>query len=262
MPASISISRRLGPVLALSLLMVNAPSISFGAPPSPPAPRVGAPASAEPLKPEDEDLKGTPYTEYGEFNEQNEEDSYTRFLQFGRFFGVSVGGGMVGVTGNRGNLYNGGFPSFELKLHYWFDFDFALEMSVSSASFYWETQSRGRVDTSLLRVGLDLKYYIPVYNLAAPITFANPFLTFGFGSFRKSDTFQLQEVIDNDSSVGLGFGGGLEFVMSPRKSYFYLSGKLHLVNFKDTFTTTYQLEDIPDLTGQFFTFTAGVLFTW
>ncbi|NDD92191.1 hypothetical protein EBZ37_08910 [bacterium] len=237
------------------------PSPSSGTPPPPPA-SVSAPPSARANQPEDQDLKGTPYTEYGEFNEQNEEDNFTRFLQYGRFVGVSLGGGMTGATGNRGSVYQGGFPSFELKLHYWFDFDFALEMSVSTSSFYWDTQTRGHADTTVLRLGLDLKYYIPVYNLAAPVTFANPYLTFGFGGFRRSDTFQREEIVDSDSSVGLGFGGGLEFVLSPRRTYFYLAGKYHLVNFNDSYTTTYQAEGIDDLSGQFFTFTAGFLFTW
>jgi opacity protein-like surface antigen len=220
-------------------------------------------SSGQPGVPEDQDLKGTPFTEYGEFNEQDEEESVTRFLQYGRFFGVSVGGGMSTVTGNRGSVYQGGFPALELKLQYWFDFDFALELAASAASHYWDAGSRGRVDTSLLRLGLDLKYYFPVYNLAAPVTFANPFLTLGFGSIRKSDTFQAEEVIANDSSVGLSLGAGLEFVVTPRSSYFYVATKLHFVNFSDTFTTLYQTDlGLADLTGQFITTTAGFLFTW
>jgi hypothetical protein len=114
-------------------------------------------ARSKTLEPEEEDLKGTPYTQYGEFNEQDEEEAVTRYLQYGRFFGVSFGGGLTGVTGVRGTLYQGGLPSFELKLHYWFDFDLAMEMAVNFSSHYFDTVTRGRVDTTLLRLGLDLK---------------------------------------------------------------------------------------------------------
>jgi hypothetical protein len=87
-------------------------------------------------------------------------------------------------------------------------------------------------------------------------------VTFGFGNFRKSDSFQLEEVVDNDSSVGLSLGAGLEFVISPRTSYFYLAAKAYFVNFADTNTTVYQAEGIPNLSGNFYTFTSGVMFTW
>ena len=214
-------------------------------------------------QPEDEDLRKSPVSEYGEFNEQDEEDEVTRFLQFGRFFGVSLGGGLSTVTGNRGSVYQGGFPAFELKLQYWFDFDFALELGVTTASHNWEAGTIGHTDVTLLRLGLDLKYYIPVYNLAAPITFANPYLTLGLGGFRKTDKLQAQEVIETDSSAGLSLGAGLEFVVKPRATYFYVATKLHLVTFNDTFTTKYQADlGLKDLTGQFITTTAGFLFTW
>ncbi len=239
-------------LLVFAGLSVGAPHRSFA--------DVGT--ESQSLQPEDEDLKGSPYTEYGEFNEQVEEEEVTRFLQYGRFFGVSLGAGLSGVTGNRGSVYQGGFPSPELKLHYWFDFDFALEIGVAVSSHYFQTQVNGQTDVTLLRVGADLKYYIPVYNLAAPITFANPYLTFGFGSFTKNDRFQAQEAVDAESSFGLTLGGGLEFVLSPRRSSFYISAKAHVVNFDDTFTTIYQPEGLQDLTGTFYSFAAGVLFTW
>ena len=121
---------------------------------------------------------------------------------------------------------------------------------------------RQRAVVRLLRLGLDLKYYIPVYNLAAPITFANPYLTLGLGGFRKTDKLQAQEVIETDSSAGLSLGAGLEFVVKPRATFFYVATKLHLVTFSDTSTTQYQTEGLENLAGQFITTTAGFLFTW
>src|SRR4051812_45090894 len=79
------------------------------------------------LLPEEDDFSTTPFTEYGEFNNQEaEEEEDTKFFQYGRFFGLSIGFGTQGVTGNRGQLWQGGFPMVEFKLHYWFDFNIAM----------------------------------------------------------------------------------------------------------------------------------------
>src|SRR5262245_56475291 len=71
----------------------------------------------KPGQAEDDDFSSTPFTEYGEFNEEAEEIADSRFLQYGRFFGVSVGFGGEGATDNRGLLWQGGFPLFEAKVH-------------------------------------------------------------------------------------------------------------------------------------------------
>src|ERR1700722_17820359 len=60
--------------------------------------------------PEEDDYTNSPFTEYGEFNETEEEEEDTKFLQYGRLFGISLGVGFEAVDGNRGQLYQGGFP--------------------------------------------------------------------------------------------------------------------------------------------------------
>lgn len=214
--------------------------------------------------PEEEDFKDTPYTGYGEFNEQEEEDDSARFFQFGRFFGVSIGGGVNGVTGNRGALYQGGVPAVEFKLLYWFDFNFALEMGITSTKHFYDSSNpaRGHADISLTRLGLDLRYSLPIQDLSAPITFANPYLVLGGGSFSKTESFRDQGVVDSDTGVGLSVGAGLEFTLWPRKAYAGLSARYHMVTFKDTYTTDFTTDSLQDLTGGFYTLTGSVLFTW
>ena len=213
---------------------------------------------------EEEDYSGTPFTEYGEFNESEEEDENSRFYQFGRFFGVSFGLGNQLIGGNRGALWQGGFPMFDFKVHYWFDFNFALDLGFFTASHFFNTtvQNLGHVDVSMLHVGLDIKYYFPTKNLSAPITFANPYLAVGAGSYTKTQSSNSQQTQDQDTSVGICLGAGLEFTLSPRKTYFEIEGKVHLVSFRDTYTTIFQTISINDMTGNFYTVSGNVLFTW
>ena len=216
-------------------------------------------------KPEDEDFSGTPFTQYGEFNEASDEEEDARFLQFGRFFGFSLGAGFQMVEGNRGTLWQGGFPVVDFKLHYWFNFNVAIDMGFRTAQQYFEDTSTlqlGHVDVNMLWVGIDVKYYFDTQDLSAPISFANPYLLLGAGSYSKIQTSNLQQTQDSDNSLGVSAGAGLEFVMNPKKVYFSLEGKANLVTFKDTYTTLYQGVGLQNMTGNFYTFTGSILFTW
>ncbi|HAR43198.1 MAG TPA: hypothetical protein DCS07_11320 [Bdellovibrionales bacterium] len=245
-------------VLTFTLLLGIAP-LAWAAPP--------AQNGIEKSMQEDEDFTPTPYTEYGEFNEDAEEEADTRFFQHGRFFGISIGLGMESADGNRGLLWEGGFPTFDMKVHYWFDFNVALTLGVTTATHFFQTNVNNlqHVDISLIRAGVDLKYYFDTKNLAAPISFANPFILLGGGNYTKTETsFSAGGDVEPQSSLGLCAGAGVEFAIKPKKMYFQMEGKVHLVNFKDTYTTDFRSHTISldDLTGRFYTFTGNVLFTW
>jgi hypothetical protein len=217
-------------------------------------------------KPEEDDFTGTPFTEYGEFNESNDEDEDARFFKHGRFFGASLGLGFEFLDGNRGALWQGGFPMVDFKLHYWFNFNLALDIGFFTASHFFESTALsglGKVDVNILHVGLDIKYYFETKNLSAPISFANPYVLVGAGSFSKTQNSIAQPAPDTDNSLGISGGGGLEFAMVPRKSYFAVEAKVHTVKFRDTYTEIYKTSNnLPDLTGLFYTFSASILFTW
>lgn len=232
----------------------------------------GAPEAAEgankgsdrTTKAEEEDFSGTPFTEYGEFNEASEEEEDLKFFQFGRFFGVSLGLGFQFLDGNRGALWQGGFPVVDFKLHYWFNFNIAVDLGFRTAQQYFDTttQGLGHVDVNMLWVGLDIKYYFDTKNLSAPISFANPYLLLGVGNYSKTQTSNAQQTQDQDNSLGVSAGAGLEFVVNPRKVYFELEAKMNLITFKDTYTTLFQPLGLQDLTGRFYTLTGSFLFTW
>jgi len=229
------------------------------------APRArGDPPSNKVDVPEEQDFSSTPFTDYGEFHQAEEEEADTQFLQNGRFFGVSLGLGFQFLDGNRGTLWQGGFPLVDFKVHYWFDFNLGLDMGFFTVNQFYDTSQTlgGHVDVNLLRVGLDVKYYLTTQNLSAPISFANPYVLLGFGSFTKTENSFVQGTQDRDTSIGLSLGAGLEFVVTPRKIYFEIEGKMHLVQFKDTNTTTFQSVNIPNLNGNFYSVTGNVLFTW
>src|SRR5881628_3466051 len=109
MPGSIFTSKASALLRALTALAVSLTALAFH-----PRAAHAAPNSSG------DDYSETPFTEYGEFNEEEEEADEAKFFQYGRFFGVSVGSGFQGATGNRGLLYQGGFPTLDIKVHYWF----------------------------------------------------------------------------------------------------------------------------------------------
>lgn len=213
---------------------------------------------------EDDDYSESAFSGYGEFHQTREEEEDTNFFQNGRFFGVSLGVGFQFVDGNRGALWQGGFPGFDFKVHYWFDFNVAMDLGFSTATHYYDTQTLGlgHVDVNIFRVGLDVKYYFDTKNMSAPISFANPYILAGGGSYSKTEYTATQEVPDTNTSMGITMGAGLEFVLSQRKTYFEVEGKVHFVTYKDTYTTTFQSSGLSDLTGNFYTLTGNLLFTW
>ncbi len=214
---------------------------------------------------ENYDYQKSPFTDYAEFNQSQDEEADTRFFQFGRFFGLSIGVGLEQVMGNRGLLYQGGFPVFDVKLHYWFDFNFALDMGVFTAYHFYNTSVAsvgGLVNVNILFAGLNLKYYIETKNLSSLISFASPFIEIGGGAYSKTQFYVNTSLTDNNVAAGGSLGAGLEFTLNPHRTFFQLEGKAHLVPYTDNNVTYFQSINIPNLTGIFLTLTANILFTY
>lgn len=219
-------------------------------------------------QPEEDDFSSAPGLEYGDFNEESEEAETTRFFQFGRFFGVSFGLGYEGVTGNRGRLWKPSFPGLDLRFHYWFDFQMALDLGIYTATHTYDAKVRGGVnDVNITWMGFNLKYYLNTRDLSSGITFAGPFLSIGAGSYSKSESTPTNTGVgaDKDAKFGFAAGAGLEFAIAPRKTYFQLEGKAHFVRFKDTQSAAFSAPEdggLPNLSGMLYTFTGSFLFTW
>jgi hypothetical protein len=218
----------------------------------------------------EDDFQQTPYTRFGEFQSEEEEAEDTRFFQFGRFFGLGLGVGYQGATGNRGTLYQGGFPALEAKVLYWFDFNTAVALSLYNAKHNFsgkidDNATTERYDVNLFRLGADFRYYFDTKDLTASLTFSNPYLTAGIGNYRKTQT----EIgggetgITQDSSYGFTLGAGLEFIVAPKKTYFNLEAKVHSVTFNDTGSKVeLSGNTLDDTSGLFFSIVGSLLFTW
>jgi hypothetical protein len=215
--------------------------------------------------PQEDDFKNSPYMQYGEFNEEKEEEEDAQFFQFGRFFGVSLGLGYETADGNRGAVWRGGFPLVDFKLHYWFNFDFALDLNFYYAPHsFLNSDGVSSTNLNIIRGGIDLKYYFDTKNIAAPIAFANPYLVLGAGEYSLTESaasISGNTTPENSNSFGIDAGAGFEFAIKPRKTYFTLEGKIHFVHF-DSDNDGNFAPQLADSSGNLYTFVAGVLFNW
>ncbi len=216
---------------------------------------------------ENEDYSESPIENYADSSQDEKQEAEdSKFYQYGRFFGVSLGLGYEAVDGNRGQLWQGGFPMVDFKLHYWFDFNIALDLGFYTAYHFYDApnvNNLGHVDVNMFNVGMDVKYYFDTQNLAAPLSFANPYLALGFGTYTHTDSSVTQGgTPSSTTALGVRGGGGLEFAIKPKSIYFELEGKIHMIFFNDNYSGTFSSMGIPDLTGNFYTVSGNLLFTW
>ncbi len=219
------------------------------------------------LQPEEEDYSPSPYTAYGEFNQDEDEAEELRFYQHGRLFGFGFGLGLSGATGERGRLYEGGFPSLNVRTQYWFGFDLAiqLELLTMKHSYTVAPAKGGTFAMNMAMLGVQFKYYLDVKNLTAALTFANPNLNLGVGSYTKSDVPSETDTPEKETSFGLNFGLGLEFPVINKKTYFTFDSRFHIVTFKDSNSVDFEdpeSGEFSKLPGWFYTIQFGLLFVW
>ena len=206
--------------------------------------------------------QSSPYLEYGDFNMAEEENQDALYFQYGRFFGFSLGLGYQTATGNRGKLYDPAIPRFDIRIHYWFNFNFALELGLFMAnhSFKYENTT---FETKFIGYGMHLKYYFDVRDASAALTFSNPFLSGGIGAWSMSQTKVGSTQPDKDSTLSLDIGGGLEFPIVYKKTYFILEALYHTQSFADSNGNNNEFGNrVPDLNGGFITLMGHFMFVW
>jgi hypothetical protein len=216
----------------------------------------------------DENISG-PYSEYGEFDSEADEAADEKFFQFGRFFGVGIGAGSTVATGNAGRIYQGGFPTLDFRLAYWFDFNFAFQLGVQNSKHQYDLEPDGLTAVNNFRILFEFKYYPDTRNLSAPITFIGPHLIAGGGYYQRTDNIGSGEsnpqnvgVVQAENAFGFNFGAGLEFTLQPKKSFLQIEGMMHLVQFGDHFDTKFRSAGINDRSGAWVSVIAALLFTW
>jgi hypothetical protein len=205
------------------------------------------------------------FSTYADFQRGDEEQKDAFFNQFGRFCGIGVGLGTDFVTGNRGKLWQGGFPTFNFQVHYWFNFHVALHLGLMTSQHYYTSKLSGitgKTTVSLSNLGVGLRYYLDTKDLNAPLTFSSPFFSATGSLYYKTENAILAATTTNDAAMGFALGAGFEFPINPLKTYTNIEAKIHFVTFLDTYSALYQSVDIPDLTGYMITLTGSILFTW
>jgi hypothetical protein len=216
----------------------------------------------------DEILSG-PFSEYGEFDSAEDEAQDERFFQYGRFFGVGLGVGFTSATGNAGKIYQGGFPTVDFRLHYWFDFNFALSIGIQNSKHNYDIEPDGLTDVNLMRVMFLVRYYFDTRDLSAPITFVGPHLLFGGGYFSRTDNIgsgtgdsTTGESVQAESTFGFTAGAGLELTLKPKRTFLTIDGMIHVTQFADQFDTKFQNAGIEDRSGSWLTGTISIMWTW
>ena len=225
----------------------------------------GKPSSAQDQGDGDGFLSG-PFSEFGEFDSDEDEEADEKFFQSGRFFGVGLGLGLTSPTGNAGRLYQGGFPTVDFRLNYWFDFFVALQLVVRNSVHTYDVLPDGKTSSSLFRVMGQVKYYIDTKNLSAPLTFIGPHLFLGCGMYKRTDNLQDQGFSETAQAFGLNGGAGLELTIKPKKLYFSIEFLANVVTFRDSFDPRFQnadkLNGVPDRTGIWVDTVGALTWTW
>jgi hypothetical protein len=225
-----------------------------------------APSSAQDQADGGEAFLSGPFSEFGEFDSNEDEEEDEKFFQSGRFFGVGLGLGLTTPTGNAGRLYQGGFPTVDFRLNYWFDFFVALQLGVRNSTHSYDVLPDGKTSSNLFRVTGQVKYYFDTKNFSAPLTFIGPHLLLGCGMYKRTDNLQDQGVTESSQAFGLNFGAGVELTIKPKKFYFSIEVLGNLVTFRDSFDPRFQNNDpingVPDRTGPWIDTVGALTWTW
>jgi hypothetical protein len=114
----------------------------------------------------------------------------------------------------------------------------------------------------MLGYGFHLKYYFDVKDASAPVSFSNPHLIGGVGVISSSETTPLTvSTPSTDSTFSVDFGGGLEFPIVYKKTYFSLECLYHTQSFADTQEDN-NPGNLPDRSGGFLTLLGHFMFVW
>lgn len=224
-------------------------------------------AADDPMGGAGDEIISGPFSEYGEFDSSEDEAADERFFQFGRFFGVGLGFGSTIATGNAGLLYQGGFPTVDFRIDYWFDFQFALQFDIANSKHNYDVQPDGLTDVNLFRTLIQVKYYLDTRDLSAPITFVSPHLIAGGGFYRRTDNVTgtdatIANTTETVNAFGFNAGVGLELTLKPKKTYLQFEGIMHFVQFSDQFDQKFARSGIPDKTGAWISAGVSILWTW
>jgi hypothetical protein len=232
---------------------------------------------------DDDDLNigGDIFTDFSEDIENAKVVEDERFYRFGRFFCFNVSLGLTTFDGNRGLAYTNLPPTFGLSFTFFKDFQtaLALGLEMSRHSMFLKDQvmgyqntlnlGPGMIDVSMLRVFFGYRYYIETSNLGTAITYSNPYLVGRMEYWYQTNKLITQTQLPKEYGGGLGFGlgGGLEFPIELKESYWGVEFLWHTVSFFDKNTTKYQAQNpggygFDNMAGNVYSLMVSYIFNW
>lgn len=230
---------------------------------------------------DDDDLNigGDIFTDFSEDIENAKVVEDERFYRFGRFFCFNVSLGMTTFDGNRGIAYENLPPTYGMSFTFFKDFQtaLALGLEMSRHSMFLKDPvmafpgegAPGMIDVSMLRVFLGYRYYIETSNLGTAITYSNPYLVGRLEYWYQTNHYVSQSQLPREIGGGLGFGlgGGLEFPIEIKESYWGIEFLYHTVSFFDKNTTKFQPQTaggygFDDLGGNAYSLMVSYVFNW
>lgn len=210
---------------------------------------------------------------FSNFNEDIEEAQIMedeRFFNYGRFFSLQMSFGMTTFDGNRGAAYRNNPPSYGFGINYFSDFQnsYGIGFELSKHHFFIDhpvhghQEPLGAVSVNMLRFYLSYRHYIDTSNMGTAITYANPYFSTRMEYWYLTNQFiDQRDILNNDAGGGMGLamGGGLEFPIKIKESYFGVEFLWHTVNFHDKYTQDYR--PLPDGDGYGYSDLGGAVYT-
>lgn len=203
---------------------------------------------------EDLNIGGDIFSDFNEDLEAAQVMEDERFYRYGRFFAANIGIGYTTFTGNRGKAYpDSQSPpiSWSLSMMYFSNFQVAYLIGLGYSSHVADINTKvrgsqseilGTIQTTMLRPFVGTRYYIDTSDLGTAITYSNPYITGRLEYWYQTNRFIDSQNLPDKSggAIGTALGGGLEFPMELKKSYFNVEVLYHFVQFFDENTADYQ----------------------
>lgn len=195
-----------------------------------------------------------------EFAEDEKDDK--EFFHLGRFLMLGVDLGLGTYTGGLGRSNSPGFL-IGARLVYFFDKSIAFEAAFhyvkTDDSVQPSTTQLLKVDTTLIPITANIRYYFDTKNAPKAIAVANPYLVGGGGIYMRSqnvlqNTLLAGQIEENASSSNFGVDVGAGFEFAIYKKHVYLGGdfRYHFVFFADEDQTFNDILEPGERGGDFF----------
>lgn len=176
-----------------------------------------------------------PFADYSEFDDTGEEEADINFFRHGRFVTLGFVGGLRGWTENLAEMYSSA-PTYGFFLCFFFDMRLAIQLGILTGDHDFEAvgqNTRVQGIASLNMTNVELKYYFNTQNVTRGLADLNPYIIGGINNVSRTVTLSGSEQGGQDSTMGLGFGAGIEIPTMRKKGFFGIQAAYRYITFGD-----------------------------